>query len=83
LPILFLESLKVFNSNGDETSQNLSFGDVKVAIGNIMKLFNSPIGGTNFGLDKRNEFVRVFGPIFGDNQVLDLYNTYIYNKNLN
>ena len=83
LPILFLESLKVFNSNGDETSQNLSFSDVKVAIGNIMKLFNSPIGGTNFGLDKRNEFVRVFGPIFGDNQVLDLYNTYIYNKNLN
>lgn len=83
LPILFLESLKVFNENGEETSQNLSFGDVKVAIGNIMKLFNSPIVGTTFGLDKRNEFVRVFGPVFGNKQVSDLYDTYIYNKNLN
>ena len=82
LPILFLESLKVYNENGEETSQNLSFGDVKVAIGNIMKMFNSPSSRV-IGLNERNALVQTFTPIFGRQQTTDLLNQYVIGKNMN
>lgn len=82
LPVLFLESLKVFNENGEETAQNLSFGDVKVAIGNIMKMFNAPSNRV-IRLNQRNDLVNIFAPIFGEQQTTDLLNTYVIGKNMN
>lgn len=82
LPVLFLESLKVFNENGEETAQNLSFGDVKVAIGNIMKIFDAPSNRV-IRLNQRNDLVNIFAPIFGEQQTTDLLNTYVIGKNMN
>lgn len=81
LPILFLESLKIYNENGQPTSQNMSFSDVKVAIGNIMKIFNST-SNRIFRLDEKNALVEKFSPLFGQKQSEDLITNYIINKNM-
>lgn len=81
LPILFLESLKIYNENGQPTSQNMSFSDVKVAIGNIMKIFDST-SNRIFQLNERNALVEKFAPIFGQQQATDLLNQYVIGKNM-
>ena len=81
LPILFLESLKIYNENGQPTSQNIVFSDVKVAIGNIMKIFDSASNRV-FQLNERNALVEKFSPIFGQQQTTDLLNQYIIGKNM-
>lgn len=81
LPILFLESLKIYNENGQPTSQNIAFSDVKVAIGNIMKIFDSASNRV-FQLNERNALVEKFSPIFGQQQTTDLLNQYVIGKNM-
>lgn len=81
LPILFLESLKIYNENGQPTSQNMSFSDIKVAIGNIMKIFDSTSNRV-FQLNERNALMEKFAPIFGQQQATDLLNQYVIGKNM-
>lgn len=81
LPILFLESLKIYNENGQPTSQNMTFSDIKVAIGNIMKIFDSTSNRV-FQLNERNALVEKFAPIFGQQQATDLLNQYVIGKNM-
>lgn len=84
LPVLFLESLKIYNENGDPTNQNLTFANVKTAIGNIFKLFNeqnSIFSKATFGNEISAELVKELTPIYGEDYIKKLVNNYVLNKN--
>lgn len=84
LPVLFLESLKIYNENGDPTSQNLTFANVKTAIGNIYKLFNeqnTKLSSTIFTRTITPRIIEELTPIYGKEYVQKLVNDYVENKN--
>ena len=84
LPILFIESLKVYNENGEPTNQNMTFADTKVAIGKIMQLFdqqNNVISDRTFDSTITSILSKELEPIYGVQQINDLLKQFVEGKN--
>lgn len=84
LPILFIESLKVYNENGEPTNQNMTFSDTKVAIGKIMQLFNqqnTSISNKIFDSRITSILSEELKSIYGLQQATDLLRQFVEGKN--
>lgn len=84
LPILFIESLKIYNDNGEPTNQNMTFSDTKVAIGKVMQLFNqlnSPISSKTFGSNVTTILTEELESLYGSQQIRTLLKQFVEEKN--
>lgn len=85
---IFLESCKVYNSNGIPTNRNLVFNDIKIAIGKAMQQFNdqyNEVSTKTFtdteSRDILHSLIQEYGDIYGNNQISYLFEKYIDGKN--